>query len=251
MDLHGYSAKERERITDLLRLMPRGRRSVLEIGARGGYFTELLLEHFAQVTALDLQKPAISHPRITPVQGDVTDLPLGDDSFDVVVCTEVLEHIPPARLEAACAEIQRVARYELVVGVPYRQDIRIGRTRCPHCGRRNSPWGHFNSFDQARLDGLMNRCRVRERNFMGSETERTNALSAWLMDAAGNPWGAYGPEERCAFCGTALSAPPQVAIWQKALAKAGLVLSQIQTRLASPRPIWLHTVFERTPLPPR
>jgi len=36
-----------------------------------------------------------------------------------------------------------------------------------------------------------------------------------------------------------------VPAWQKALAKAGLALSQLQTRWASPRPIWLHTVFEK------
>ena len=245
MELEGYSAKERERITDLMRLMPRGRRSVLEIGARDGYFTKLLLGCFDQVTALDLIKPDISHPDIIPVQGDVADLQFADQSFDVVVCTEVLEHIPPAHLEAAGSEIQRVARFELVVGVPYRQDIRIGRTRCPNCGRRNPPWGHFNSFDRARLGGLMDRCRVREQKFIGSETERTNALSAWLIDAAGNPWGAYGPGERCAYCGTPLATPPQVANWRKALAKAGLALSRAQTRLASPRPIWLHTVFEK------
>ncbi|MBU2469144.1 MAG: hypothetical protein KKC78_10920 [Proteobacteria bacterium] len=95
-----------------------------------------------------------------------------------------------------------MARHELVVGVPYRQGIRIGRTRCHNRGRRNRPWGHFNSFDLAKLAGLMDRCRVRQQNFMASETERTNALSAWLMDMAGNPWGADGHEERCGFCGT-------------------------------------------------
>ncbi len=248
-ELQGYTAKEQERIADLMRLMPQGRASALEIGARGGYFTKMLLNHFQQVTALDLEKPDIAIPGVTPVQGDVTSLGFPDQSFDVVVCTEVLEHIPPAKLAQACAEIQRVARYELVVGVPYRQDLRVDRTRCPHCGRRNPPWGHFNSFDRAKLARLLDRCRVREQNFVSQEIERTNPLSAWLMDLAGNPWGAYGPGERCGFCGTALAKPPEVSAGQKALALAALALVRLQTRLASPRPIWLHTVFAKLETP--
>ncbi|MBU1276861.1 MAG: class I SAM-dependent methyltransferase [Proteobacteria bacterium] len=96
MDLERFSAKEQERIADLVRLMPRGRQSALEIGARGGYFTELLLERFSQVSALDLEKPDISIPGITPVKGDVAALRFPDESFDVVVCTEV-EHTPPGQ----------------------------------------------------------------------------------------------------------------------------------------------------------
>ena len=91
----------------------------------------------------------------------------------------------------------------------------------------------------------MNRCRVRGRGFTGSENERTNALSAWLMDLAGPPWGAYGPAERCGFCGTPLNTSSRVAAWRKILAKVGLVISQDQIRLSSPRPIWLHTLFEK------
>ena len=108
-----------------MRLMPTGRRNAQEIGTRGGYFTKLLLERLERVTAFDLEKPDVFHPGSTPVQEDVTDLNFPDDSFDVVVCTEVLEHISPSGLAAACAEIQRVARFELLVGRRFRQDIRV------------------------------------------------------------------------------------------------------------------------------
>ena len=41
----------------LLRLVPKGRTSVLDIGARDGYFSIRLTDYFAEVTALDLEKP--------------------------------------------------------------------------------------------------------------------------------------------------------------------------------------------------
>ncbi len=45
---------------------------------------------------------------IRPAAGDATRMPLGDDSFDLVIAAEVLEHIPAD--QAAMTEIARVLR---------------------------------------------------------------------------------------------------------------------------------------------
>jgi len=52
------------------------------------------------------------------LRGDATSLPFPDDSFDVVVCSEVLEHLPA--YETALDEIGRVARPDatLAISVP-------------------------------------------------------------------------------------------------------------------------------------
>jgi ubiquinone/menaquinone biosynthesis C-methylase UbiE len=136
-----YRASEREKVRtdDLLRILPRGRRSVLDIGARDGHFSRLLTEHFAEVTALDLRKPPFEFPRVVTVEGDVTNLDFADGSFDCVFCTEVLEHIPD--VQKACSEIVRVAKREIVIGVPFRQDIRLGRTTCRSCGKAKPSLG--------------------------------------------------------------------------------------------------------------
>ena len=47
------------------------------------------------------------------VQGDITALEFPTDFFDIVVCTEVLEHIPSDKLARACPELSRVAIYEV------------------------------------------------------------------------------------------------------------------------------------------
>src|SRR5947208_8764132 len=147
-DLEKYRASESERARtdDLLRLIPKNRRSRLDIGARDGQFSRLFTQYFDEVTALDLERPTFEIPGVVTVAGNATRLDYPDDAFDCVFCAEVLEHIPA--IDQACRELARVARYEIVIGVPYRQDIRLGRTTCRSCGKSNPPWGHVNSFDE-------------------------------------------------------------------------------------------------------
>src|SRR5689334_16720178 len=66
------SEPELARTADLIRLLPRGRTSVLDIGARDGYFSRLFTDYFDEVTALDLEIPKFSFPHVTNVAGDVT-----------------------------------------------------------------------------------------------------------------------------------------------------------------------------------
>ena len=83
-DLAQYRQTEQEkaRTADLLRLLPRGRQSVLDIGARDGHFSRLLTEYFDEVTALDLEKPAFEFPQVRTVAGDITNLQFPDGAFD-------------------------------------------------------------------------------------------------------------------------------------------------------------------------
>lgn len=125
---------------------------MLEIGARDGYLSRRLAEHFTEITALDLEKPEWEFPGVTPVAGDVTGLQFPDDAFDCALCTEVLE--PISALEQACRELVRLTRHEILIGMPFRQDTRVGRTTCRQCGKVNPPWAHVNTFDEQKLRRL-------------------------------------------------------------------------------------------------
>ena len=245
LDQYRASPVERERVADLFSLLGTGER-VLDIGTRDGFLARQMTAQFSEVMALDLEMPKISGERITCVQGDVTALQFPDDSFDAVLCAEVLEHIPPALLPKACAEIARVTRGVAVIGVPYRQDTRLGRLDCAACGHRNPPWGHVNTFDEARLRELFqpNLC-WKQHHFVSQNRSVTNSLSVALMDAAGNPWGDYSQEEPCVRCGASFVAPPPGG-WKARLfcAIAGK-LNSLQQRVTSPRPNWIHVLFEK------
>jgi SAM-dependent methyltransferase len=237
---------EQERITDLMNIIPKGPKgqdSVLDVGARDGYLSRLLTEHFASVTALDLEKPSIAHDRINCVEGDVTRLEFPSGSFDVVLCAEVLEHIPGKGLEQACRELSRVAKSHVVIGAPYRQDTRLGRTTCQSCGRSNPPWGHVNVFDERRFTELFHPLQKIGVTFVGSSRSRTNALSSWLMDVAGNPWGTYDQEEVCIHCGQEIGKPAERNLARKVCSKLAYSLNAAQSRFVSARPNWIHMVF--------
>jgi len=86
------------------------------------------------------------------MQADVTDLPFADQSFDLVICSEVLEHIPED--STAIREIVRVLKpgESLAVSVPRF----LPETLCWALSRpyRNDPGGHVRVY---RKKGLIRR----------------------------------------------------------------------------------------------
>ena len=236
---------ERTRIADLMGMLPERVRTAVDIGARDGFISRQLADRGVSVTALDLEKPLIDDARIDCVKGDATALEFADNTFDLVFCAEVLEHIPSSLLEKACAELARVSGRYLLIGVPYKQDLRLDRSTCGACGESNPPWGHVNRFDEARLNALFRGYRVARSGFVGTTSAATNFLSWRLMAAAGNPYGTYIQDEPCIHCGAALAAPPPRTLADRCLTKAAALARKAQGPFVAPRPKWIHVLFEK------
>jgi SAM-dependent methyltransferase len=93
----------RARIEDMLRraAAEAGRGRALEIGPGSGVYLPLLCELFGEVVASDVEEAfleharelARTHPNLEPVADDITATRLPAGSFDVVLCSEVIEHI--------------------------------------------------------------------------------------------------------------------------------------------------------------
>ena len=249
LELKEYRESESEvhRSADVVRMISRiNGGSALDVGARDGHFSKILAKQFASVTALDLDQPQLDHPGIVCVSGDVTELAFPDDRFDMVVCTEVLEHIPQHQLVDACSELARVSRDYLLIGVPFKQDIRVGRTTCNTCGVANPPWGHVNAFDEQRLLSLFSQLKVEELSFVGINDASTNSLSTLLMDVAGNPYGTYDQEEPCLACGARLNKPQPRSLFQKVCTKSAFWTRWVTQTLRGAQPSWMHCLFRKT-----
>lgn len=245
MSLSEYRASpsELQRTDDLLKLMPESGIIAIDIGARDGHFSVLMTKRYEQVVALDLTQPQIFHPQVQCVEGDATQLEYNDNYFDLVFCSEVLEHIPSDLLTKACSELERVSKQHLLIGVPYRQDLRVGRTTCYTCMKPNPPWGHVNAFDEKRLAALFPNCTVEATSYVSTNKESTNALASKLMDWAGNPYGTYVQEECCIHCGEKLKQPPPRSFVQKVLTKLAFWTQNLTQRYHKPHPNWIHVLL--------
>ena len=145
--LWGGELRESElmRIKDIIAMIPTEVSTILDVGCGDGRITNRLVDSY-QVVGLDISRTALQHVRARTVLGTVENLPFADRSFDLVLAAELLEHLPPSSYRRALQEIQRVAKQWILVSVPWREQLALGRTRCARCGTVFHVNRHFRSF---------------------------------------------------------------------------------------------------------
>ena len=89
--------------------------TVLDVGSKG---RGIGLFHHAEFIGVDLSFPRTKEKYLIPIQGSVLNLPFCSRSFDVVVCSDVFEHLHEEDRTVALRELLRVARKGLVIGFP-------------------------------------------------------------------------------------------------------------------------------------
>lgn len=100
-------------------LDPQPGERVLDVGAGPGYLASIIAEEVGKsgyVCGLDISAPLLEVaksqsskvPNIEFLQGDATELPFPDESFDAVVSTQVLEYV--SDVDSALSEFSRVLR---------------------------------------------------------------------------------------------------------------------------------------------
>ena len=135
-------------------------RSALEVGCGEGRLSDHLVrtgpapERFV---ALDLSLAQLAEgldPRIEFREGSAYDLPFDDDSFDIVVLSEVLEHLE--RPSDALAEAGRVALRAVLVSVPWEPVWRLlNLARLKYVRSLGNTPGHIQHFSRRGLLRLL------------------------------------------------------------------------------------------------
>lgn len=183
-------------------------RSLLNIGCGDGYLERTAQQRNWNVESVDPDPKSVAALKAQGIDarcGLIESLPVESDSLDVVVCTEVLEHLTLESLEAGLAEIKRVLKPTgLLIGtVPYRENLSENEVFCPDCRKTFHRWGHHQSFDEARISSLLSPYfevrDVRPRYLPTWSTYNWKARLLWSARYAFALFGNYGRDANLLF----------------------------------------------------
>jgi len=140
---------------------------VLDIGFGDGFFFKALYkcnknlnlygldisEKNVEITKRELDESGI---KVDLTVGSIDTLPFSENYFDVIVASEVLEHLDNSTLQKGLSEIVRILKpggYFLAT-TPANENLKDLLCYCPQCGYSFHRWGHKQSFDKARIQSL-------------------------------------------------------------------------------------------------
>lgn len=118
--------------------------SILDVGCGEGFTLERLRKNKIgkKLVGIDFSEAAIQigkklHPSLTLRHGSVYDIPFKTGSFDLVICSEVLEHLEHP--EKALTELARVTRKNCIISVPHEPWFMLANLLR---GKNISRWGN-------------------------------------------------------------------------------------------------------------
>ncbi len=186
---------------------------VLNIGVGRGGLESLLLGKGAKVFSLDPSEDSIRHLRARLNMGEQARagysqaIPFGDRSFDLVIMSEVLEHLSQEVLLQTVAECHRVLDQggTFMGTVPADEDLAENEVVCPDCGKVFHRWGHVQSFDRARLTNTLathfSALQVQRRYFGNWRTLNWKGKTSHVLKVLLMGLGIHGSAENFYFTG--------------------------------------------------
>jgi hypothetical protein len=182
------------------------------------------------------------------VQSSVAELPFPDAAFDLVLSSELLEHLESPTFKRALAEIIRVSKKYILISVPNNENLLRRITRCNSCGHTYHLYCHYRSFSKKSLPEYFRGFEVLQTRECG-HLEKPSLNLFWKVRQ--RLFGIYSYissiELLCPKCG-ARSIPPKKGIL-KHIARHALGLGEqllIILLGMKAEPDWLIALFEKS-----
>lgn len=166
-------------------------------------------------------------------------LPFPEKSFDIVISLEVLEHIDD--IKKTIDEIQRLARKQIIIGVPYLENLQTLSTVCNVCKKTSHAYGHLHSFTKNDMVDLLPGFEIEKWSLVGLKQRRVSHIGIFLEhNLAGSFF--HADQFICPFCGSNQSAERR---------KGPVIfpiihgLNRILTLFSPPIPYWIIASYIR------
>jgi SAM-dependent methyltransferase len=178
---------DQRRVEDIARSIPDDVSTLADVGCGNGLFLNHIVDaypgRFERLVGVDRSQAALAHVRAETMTASIDELPFADGELDAVTCLQVIEHLPLEVYDRGLAELARVARRYVILGVPYDENIRDQLSECPSCCTQFNANFHMRSYGDADMASLLARhgfrC-VRTWKLGPAENLARPIVNAWL-----------------------------------------------------------------------
>ena len=223
--------------------------TIADIGCGNGAITNVLAEKL-NVVGIDFSRVALKclSTKASPIVGSADQLPIRDKSADVVLSSELLEHLTNELFLKAVSEIKRTSKRYVLISVPNNEKLRRRYTKCSFCGSEFHIYGHLRSFSLKTLAGFFDEYSVKFFTVCGALEEKPFNWIYFMKNKLANSYFFVNTVSiMCPNCGKILVFPLERNLLQKAmsfsLTKLQLTLNLLLNR--KPEPDWLVVLFEK------
>ena len=236
------SAVEAERAAVTVAAIPRDCKCILDVGCGDGRVTkEVRRAVGCYVVGFDLSTRALARLDLPKCCGSAAELPFAGSSFDLVMATEIMEHLPEEPYRRMLGELARVAGRYILTTVPNCEDLQENTALCAACGAHFHIWSHMRAYTPELMESLFPGFKVKCLSSFGSPVDKYNTLLLWLRHRVARAWAW---EENRTVCYHCHATRPQRPRWPF-LAR---VCDFLNARFWAPyakRASWILTVYVR------
>jgi ubiquinone/menaquinone biosynthesis C-methylase UbiE len=180
-----HDPDEQIRISEITSSIPVDVKTILETGCGNGAVINNISnkKKFKRIVGVDISTNALSHVKTEKYEGNVNNLNFEDESFDLVIASEVIEHLTYNDFTPGIKEIQRVSNKYILISVPNDENLLVNSRMCSKCYCWFNPNYHMGSFSNSSLSNLFDDFEmvwVREVGPIIKMKEYSNLAAAWF-----------------------------------------------------------------------
>jgi len=230
-----------QKVHTISEMIPPGVQSLLDIGCGNGLITNCLADSF-KITGLDWSLPALRYVSASTICGSVTSLPMKPGRFDMILCSELLEHLVDEDFKAAIEEIRRLDIRYLLVSVPNNENTHINELICPVCQEIFNASHHYRGFTLENLSSCFRGYQLRESRVGGPGVRSYPMPLLRLRQRLGRRWFQV-PTGRTVICPKC----ENKAFPRSHRTPLSFICDGLNRLISRRHPYWLYALYEIAP----
>ena len=163
------------KINLIKKVIPKDVKTILDIGCGNGVITNELAKDY-DVVGVDRSEKAIAKVKTKTLIASCDKIDIPDKSFNLVLTSEMLEHLEDELFYGAISEMKRLSKKYIFITVPNNENIKKNLVQCPYCKYIFNKTYHLRKLNIKIFQDLFREYKVVKCFKFGSKIRRYNSV---------------------------------------------------------------------------